>query len=170
MDPRHLLRIVWQDARARMIFPGLMLFAGALLAAFPTTGGRLVCDQGMCVQERMAAFGTVRDAIMYPTSEIEEFRIERGAQGEMTRVVIDLRGASLPLTIPFTLHAREVDRIAIEGARFLDDGAQARFVAVMEAVGIQSFYKPLALILLVLGAGFAGWVVRGIPRDDYRLR
>ena len=170
MAPFDLIKLVWRDARARMIFPGLMLFAGALLAAFPTTGGRLVCDQGMCVQERVASFGTVRDAVMYPTSEIEAFRIERGARGEMTRVMIDLRGASLPLTIPFTPQAREVDRIVNEGARFLDDGAQARFVAVMEAVGIQSFYKPLALILLILGAGFAGWVVRGIPRDEYRLR
>jgi hypothetical protein len=40
----------------------------------------------------------------------------------------------------------------------------------MEAVGVQSLYKPFALILLVLGAGFAGWVVRSIPRDEYRLR
>lgn len=166
MDPLKLIKIAWSDARTRIVFPGLMLMAGSGLALLPQTGGRLVCDQGLCVQERTAAFGTVRDAIMYPTSEIDGFRIEHGAEGQMTRVVIDLRGASQPLTVPFTSNGREVDRIVSEGSRFLTEGAQTRFVAAMEAHGIQSFFKPIALLLMVVGMGLAGWVIRGMPRQE----
>lgn len=169
MDPIRLIKFAWSDARTRIIFPGILLAAGASLAGLPTTGGRLVCDQGMCVQERTAAFGTVRDAIIYPTSEIDGFRVERGARGEMTRVVIDLRGISEPLTVPFTLNQREVERIASEGSRFLAEGAASRFVAALEVQGPHSFFRPVALLLLVMGAGLAGWVLNAMPRQRQRF-
>ena len=164
MDPISLVKLAWSDTRTRIIFPGLLLASGAALAGLPTTGGRLVCDQGMCVQEQTAAFGTVRNAIMYPTSEIDGFRVERGDSGEMSRVVIDLWGVSEPLTVPFTLNVREVERIASEGSRFLAEGATSRFVGALEVQGPQSFYRPFALALLVLGASLAGWVLHSMPR------
>jgi hypothetical protein len=164
MDPISLVKLAWSDTRTRIIFPGLLLASGAALAGLPTTGGRLVCDQGMCVQEQTAAFGTVRNAIMYPTSEIDGFRVERGDSGEMSRVVIDLWGISEPLTVPFTLNVREVERIASEGSRFLAEGATSRFVAALEVQGPESFYRPFALALLVLGASLAGWVLHSMPR------
>jgi hypothetical protein len=164
MDPISLVKLAWSDTRTRIIFPGLLLASGAALAGLPTTGGRLVCDQGMCVQEQNAAFGTVRNAIMYPTSEIDGFRVERGDSGEMSRVVIDLWGISEPLTVPFTLNVREVERIASEGSRFLAEGATSRFVAALEVQGPESFYRPFALALLVLGASLAGWVLHSMPR------
>lgn len=164
MDPIGLVKLAWSDARTRIIFPGMLLASGAALAGIPTTGGRIVCDQGMCVQEQTAAFGTVRNAIMYPTSEIDGFRVERGDTGEMSRVIIDLRGISEPLTVPFTLHVREVERIASEGSRFLAEGAVSRFVAALEVQGIQSFYRPIALALLVMGAALTGWVLNSMPK------
>lgn len=168
MSPFDLVRLAWVTPQVRVIFPGALLMLGAFLATFPTTGGRLVCDRGMCVQEQTAAFGTVRDAIIYPTSEIDRFWVEKGAQGETRRVVIELRGISQPLTIPFTMNQRDVDRIAMEGSRFLTEGRQERFVAAQEVQGIQSFYKPGALILLLAGMGLAGWTFRTYPRDELR--
>jgi hypothetical protein len=169
MDPISLVKLAWSDARTRIIFPGILLASGAALAGLPTTGGRLVCDQGMCVQEQTAAFGTVRNAIIYPTSEISGFRVERGDSGEMSRVVIDLRAISEPLTAPFTLNVREVERIASEGSRFLAEGAVSRFVAALEVQGLQSFYRPFALALLVIGASLAGWVLHSMPRGRRRI-
>lgn len=169
MDPINFLKTTWQDARARVVFPGVLLCLGSGLALLPTTGGRLVCDQGMCVQQKTAAFGTVKDAVMYPTSEINGFRIERGIDGAMTRVVIDLRGLSEPLTVPFTTNMREVERITTEGQRFLEEGAARRFVASLEVSGPQSFFKPLALLFLIFGAGLAGWVISRYPREDSRI-
>ena len=166
MDPIQLVKTAW--LRTPIIFPGLMLCAGAGLAVLPTTGGRLVCDRGMCVQEHTAALGTVREAVMYPTSEIEGFWVERGAEGEMTRVVIELHGANMPLTIPFTSNERDVDRIASEGSRFLAEGAQARFVAALEVQGVQSFFRPFALLLLLAGTGFASWIIRSARPEGYR--
>ena len=164
-----ILKTSWSDPQARILYPGLMLAAGAAIAVLPTTGGRLICDQGMCVQERTAALGTVRDAIMYPTSELQGFRIERGIEGELARVVVDLQGQSEPLTVPFTTNERDVERIAMEGARFLDDGAQARFVADQEVQGLQSFYKPIALLLLLVGAALAGSVFLALPQAKRRV-
>lgn len=169
MDPINFIKNAWNDSRTRIIFPGLFLLCGFALAVLPTTGGRLVCDQGMCVQERTAAFGTVRDAVMYPTSEINGFRIERGINGAMTRVVIDLRGLSEPLTVPFTRNMREVERIVSEGQRFLAEGAAKRFAAALEVSGPQSFFKPFALLFLLLGAGLTGWVISRSSRDDFRI-
>lgn len=169
MDPIGLVKLAWSDARTRIIFPGILLASGAALAGLPSTGGRLICDQGMCVQEQTAAFGTVRNAIMYPTSEIDGFRVERGENGEMSRVVIDLRGISEPLTVPFTLNAREVERIATEGSRFLAEGAASRFVAALEVQGLQTFYRPIALALLVIGATLAGWVLHSMPRPKRKF-
>lgn len=169
MDPISFVVNAWKDSRTRIIFPGILLCLGSALALLPTTGGRLVCDQGMCVQEKTAAFGTVRDAVMYPTSEINGFRIERGADGAMTRVVIDLRSLSEPLTVPFTRNQREVERIATEGERFLANGAVTRFVAALEVSGPQSFFKPFALLFLLLGSGLAGFVFSRSSRDDFRI-
>jgi hypothetical protein len=59
---------------------------------------------------------------------------------------------------------REVERIASEGSRFLAEGATSRFVAALEVQGPQSFYRPFALALLVLGASLAGWVLHSMPR------
>lgn len=165
MSPFQLIKIAWQDTRTRILFPGILLCLGSGIALIPTTGGRMVCDQGMCVQEQTAAFGTVRDAVMYPTTEINDFRIERGRDGAMTRVVIDLKGISKPLTAAFSLNHREVERITSEGQRFIAEGATARFVAALEVSGIQSFFRPLALLFLILGAALTGWVIRSTPRE-----
>lgn len=169
MDPIKFIVNAWKDSRTRIVFPGVFLLIGSALAVLPTTGGRLVCDQGMCVQEKTAAFGTVRDAVMYPTSDLNGFRIERGFDGGMTRVVIDLQGLSEPLTVPFTRNMREVERIASEGERFIAEGAARRFVAALEVSGPQSFFKPIALLFLLIGTGLAGWVISRSSREDFRI-
>lgn len=165
-----LLRAL-RDVRTHVILPGVLMIAGAALAYFPTTGGRIICDLGICIQERTSAFGVVRDGLLYAPDEIEGFRIEHfytgGRQTPEARVMIDLRGSSEPLTTGYFANQRELARIVSVGERFLHDGRAERFVVSLEG----SFWiKPLALALLLLGTGLAGWTLRAIPsREFFRL-
>lgn len=170
MNPIRLAKLAWNDTQARFLFPGILLLSGAALALFPTTGGRMVCDRGMCVQEHTAAFGTVRDAIMYPSTDITDVRIERGDSGQMTRVVIDTKAGIQPLTTSYSLGQRANEYIATEALRFLATDINARFAVAASVSGPQAFFRPVAMALLMLGALLAGTMLHMIPMPFSRQR
>lgn len=169
MDPLQLIRLAWSDLRTRIIFPGLLLAMGAFLALKPITGGRMICDQGMCIQQLTAAFGTVQEAIIYPASDLTEFRAEHGVQGTQMRIVVGRGNIYHPLTSPFTPNTREIERILAEGTRFVAEGAETRFVAAMEVQGLRAFLQPVALLMLIAGAALGGHTLSRIPRDQFTL-
>lgn len=168
MDLKELIKRIWQDAEARMIVPGIMLLSGAILALTVATGGRMVCDQGLCVQESTTAFGTVRDAVMYPTSELRSFSVQRSA--ESGRLIVEIAGGYVPLTVPYTANMRDVERIKLEGERFIEEGMQSRFVAIQEVVGKEVWIKPLVILLFILGTAIAGYTICQLRLEGRRFR
>lgn len=163
MDPISLLKLAWNDAQARVLFPGVLLLAGFALAYFPATSGRLICYEGTCLQQHIAAFGTVTESSAYPSSAINSVRIDRNAQRQTTRVMIETSSGNLPLTKAYSQSQRVNEYAASETERFLGTDLQGHFAVAVSVSGIQSFFRPLALALMLFGAGLAGWVLRTIP-------
>lgn len=151
-----------------MVVPGFMLLCGAFLALNVATGGRMVCDQGLCIQESTTAFGTVRDAVMYPTSDLRSFTVQRA--GDSGRLVVEISGGVVPLTLPYTANIRDVERIQMEGERFIAEGMRHRFVAIQEVVGKEVWIQPLVIFLFVFGMAIAGYTICQVrsERRGYR--
>lgn len=163
MDPISLIKIAWSDTQARIVFPGLLLLFGVALAYLPATSGRLICYEGTCLQQHIAAFGTVTESVSYPSTNIEQVRIDRNAQRQTTRVMIETSSGSFPLTKAYSQGQRVNEYAASETERFLGTDLQGHFAVAVSVSGPQSFFRPLALAFMLSGAGLAGWVLRTMP-------
>lgn len=163
MDPISLIKTAWSDPQARILFPGMLLLSGFALAYFPATSGRLICYQGMCLQQQIAAFGTVTESVSFPSAAIDTVRIDRNAQRQTTRVVIETSSGSFPLTKAYSQGQRVNEYAASETERFLGTDLQGHFAVAVSVSGPQSFFRPLALAFMLSGAGLAGWVLRTMP-------